>query len=205
MQIGSSTQGVTAQDLQSQLFASADTNGDNSLSLDEFLTMMKNATASAAVDSATATDPNATATTAATDAFKAFDTNGDGKLSQAELTSGLDSVAKKFADAISQYVGSGNGSSLIDLMFGTPTASDSSSSTTNANGATTAVSGTASATTTALPHSATSNDGDADDATGSGSGSTDSTAAIQKQRELQWYASAFSSQYNVNQQLAVAA
>ena len=50
----------------------------------------------------------ASGTTAATDAFKAFDTNGDGKLSQAELTSGLDSVAKKFADAISQYVGSGS-------------------------------------------------------------------------------------------------
>jgi hypothetical protein len=183
------------QDLQSQLFSTADTNGDGSLSLDEFLTMMKNAKASAA--NALSADNSGTAPTSATDAFKSFDTNGDGQLSQAELTSGLDSVAKKFADAIAQYVGNGNGSSLVDLMFGTPASAGSAA--TRSESATAGAAATPAATL-----GSSSNDGDADD-DATGSSGSKGASTLQQQREMEWYASAFTSQYNVNQQLAVAA
>ncbi|RYI82248.1 MAG: hypothetical protein EON47_23470 [Acetobacteraceae bacterium] len=90
---GSAGGAAMLQQMRDRMFARADKDGDGGLSLDEFKAMAKRppreaGSAAPAAGAAAASASSAGGTDRAAAAFSALDTNGDGKLSGAELEQG---------------------------------------------------------------------------------------------------------------------
>ena len=91
---GSAGGAAMIQQMRDRMFARADKDGDGGLSLDEFKAMAKRpppreaGSAAPAAGAAAASASSAGGTDRAAAAFSALDTNGDGKLSGAELEQG---------------------------------------------------------------------------------------------------------------------
>jgi hypothetical protein len=88
---GSANGAAMLQQMRDRMFARADKDGDGGLSLDEFKAMAKRPPpreAGSAAPAAGAAVAQAGRTDRAAAAFSALDTNGDGKLSGAELEQG---------------------------------------------------------------------------------------------------------------------
>lgn len=182
MQIDATQRCSSSKELLDSLFAKADVNGDKTLSIDEFSALLNNLLTNnlPASDSASASDEETQEKAAAkAAAFSDFDSDADGKISEAEMKAGLDSLAKALTEAVAAH-NAGNSISLVELLFGkgdpNPSKSDSDK-----------VAGISVSRTEEAP--------DRDN-----NGIDDSTESIdtRNQRLQQWMLDAFASQFSVS-------
>lgn len=197
-----------------QMFNTADTNGDGSLDITEFTTMMSSRPAPPSTDGNT--PPSAE------DLFAKFDTDGNGQLSQDELDAGMKSIRQAFHAHRHHRDNDGDGDDGVAgaSSVGALSAADLFAKIdTNSDGAISIDELTAALTPPSDPSIAPVDTGSTDTSTSasvassSATGSNAATAGdavstkrsdIELQRQLHYLLEAFASQFNVTQQLQAA-